>query len=141
MYTIYHIPGRKIGCTNNLERRMKQYPSDYEFEIIETHTDIEIASDREIELQNEYGYPQDPMRYAETIRRLANSEAQRAKSLKRTEYAYEPHYFTKEERAKAHEHPNSFKNKRIVCEYCGNPQTTGNYARWHGLKCKHRTQE
>jgi hypothetical protein len=56
MYNIYHIPGVKIGCTRQkVSKRVKQqgYTN---FEILETHTDINIASDREIELQKQYGY-------------------------------------------------------------------------------------
>ena len=55
MYYIYHIPGIKIGCTKHIEKRIKQQGFT-EFEILETHTDIDIASDREIELQKQYGY-------------------------------------------------------------------------------------
>ena len=55
MYTIYHIKGVKIGCTKHLSRRMKEQGFT-EYEILEVHDDIEIASKREIELQNEYGY-------------------------------------------------------------------------------------
>lgn len=57
MYTIYHIPGVKIGCTMNLRRRMnEQGYDDGDYEILEVHDDIDIASRREIELQKEYGY-------------------------------------------------------------------------------------
>lgn len=55
MYYIYHIPGIKIGCTNNIHRRMKQQGYTV-FTILETHTDIQIASERERSLQKEYGY-------------------------------------------------------------------------------------
>lgn len=55
MYYIYHIPGIKIGCTSNLKNRMRQQGFT-EYEVLETHTDIDIASDREIELQTQYGY-------------------------------------------------------------------------------------
>ena len=55
MYYIYHIPGVKIGCTKHIQKRIKQQGFT-EFEILETHTDIDIASDREIELQKQYGY-------------------------------------------------------------------------------------
>jgi len=54
MFTLYHIPGVKIGCTKNLTRRMREQGFT-QYEILETHTDIDIASKREIELQEEYG--------------------------------------------------------------------------------------
>lgn len=58
MYYIYHIPGVKIGCTDNPKRRVKAQKYDY-YEILEEHTDITIASKREIELQKQYGYAVD----------------------------------------------------------------------------------
>ena len=66
-YTIYHIPGKKIGCTDDVKRRMRaQKCKDYE--IIEVHTDEDVASDREIELQKQYGYRVDRVKYNEVDR-------------------------------------------------------------------------
>lgn len=62
MYYIYHIPNVKIGCTNNPKRRVKdQGYRDYN--ILETHNDIDVASKRELELQKEYGYKIDKNSY------------------------------------------------------------------------------
>ena len=61
-YYIYHIAGIKIGCTSDLQRRMrKQGFTDWE--ILEEHTDGWLAGDREIELQKEYGLPVDSVHY------------------------------------------------------------------------------
>lgn len=65
MYYIYHIPGIKIGCSKNPKRRVKTQGYT-EFTILETHTDIQIASEREIELQKEYGYKVDCTLYKQT---------------------------------------------------------------------------
>ena len=57
-YTIYHIPGKKIGVTNDLYSRVEQQQG-YdvgEYEILESSNDIDYISKREIELQKEYGY-------------------------------------------------------------------------------------
>jgi hypothetical protein len=62
MFYIYHIKGKKIGCSTNVKHRIRQQGFDT-FEIIESHTDIYIASNREIELQKEYGYPIDTIPY------------------------------------------------------------------------------
>ncbi len=62
MYYIYHIPGEKIGCTSNLEKRMSDQGFT-EWEILETYEDGWIAGDREIELQKEYGYKVDTIHY------------------------------------------------------------------------------
>ena len=65
-YKIYHIPGVKIGCSIDPKSRVrKQGYTDYE--ILEEHTDIHIASDREIELQEEYGYGRDNKPYYMTV--------------------------------------------------------------------------
>lgn len=54
-YYIYHIPGVKIGCTVEPERRVKRNQQYDYYEILEEHTCIDTASKRELELQKEYG--------------------------------------------------------------------------------------
>ena len=61
-YYIYHIPGVKIGCSNQPEYRVNKQGYTY-FEILEKHSDIYKASEREIELQKEYGYDIDTVPY------------------------------------------------------------------------------
>lgn len=58
MYSIYHIPGVKIGCSKRVSIRVKEqgYTN---YEVLETHTEISIARKREIELQKIYGYKVD----------------------------------------------------------------------------------
>ena len=65
-YYIYHIPGIKIGCTNQPEKRMSDQGFT-EWEILETHTDIHEASNREMELQEEYGYRIDNVPYWQSV--------------------------------------------------------------------------
>jgi hypothetical protein len=67
MFYIYHITGVKIGCTQNLKNRLAQQTKS-EWEILETHTDINIASKREIELQKQYGYKVDTCTYYDSIK-------------------------------------------------------------------------
>jgi len=66
MYYIYHIPGKKIGCTSDLEKRMSDQGFT-EWEILETYEDGWVAGDRERELQKEYGYPVDAQHYMSVI--------------------------------------------------------------------------
>lgn len=66
MYYIYHIPGIKIGCSKNPKRRVKQQGYT-EFEILENHIDINIASERELLLQKEYGLKIDNNTYSKSI--------------------------------------------------------------------------
>jgi hypothetical protein len=61
-FTIYHVPEiKKIGCTEDLDRRSNdiEYRGKYKLIPLEYHTDRRIASDREKELQREYGYEVD----------------------------------------------------------------------------------
>ncbi len=65
MYYLYHIPGKKIGVTRNLNNRvtlMQGYkPSEYE--VLDQSDDINYISDKEIELQKSYGYKVDRKLY------------------------------------------------------------------------------
>lgn len=62
-FFIYHKKGKKIGCTNNLKRRVEFEQKILDYEILEVHTDIFLASKREKELQREYGYRVDGAPY------------------------------------------------------------------------------
>ena len=65
MYYIYHIPGKKIGVTRNLNNRvtLMQGYKETEYEVLEQSDDINYISDREIELQKSYGYKVDLKKY------------------------------------------------------------------------------
>ena len=64
-YHIYHIPGKKIGVTCDLEERVtnQQGYEPNEYEVLGTTKDIDIASGMEIHLQKEYGYEVDRIPY------------------------------------------------------------------------------
>ena len=64
-YYLYHIPGKKIGVTRDLISRVvdqQGYNLD-EVEVLEQSTDIDYISDRELELQQSYGYRVDRQKY------------------------------------------------------------------------------
>lgn len=64
MYYIYHIPGKKIGVSRVLDKRLKnQGYKISDAKILEEHTDIYEVSKRELELQKEYGYTVDDKPY------------------------------------------------------------------------------
>jgi NTP pyrophosphatase (non-canonical NTP hydrolase) len=65
MYCIYHIPGKKIGVTNDIQNRVVQQQgySEDEFDILEMSEDISYISNREIELQKIFGYRVDQKLY------------------------------------------------------------------------------
>jgi NTP pyrophosphatase (non-canonical NTP hydrolase) len=64
-YYIYHIPGKKIGMTCDLENRVtkQQGYEPHEYEVLTTSEDIDFASDMERQLQKEYGYKVDRQLY------------------------------------------------------------------------------
>ena len=65
MYYLYHIPGKKIGVTRNLNKRvtLMQGYKEGEYEVLEQSEDIDYVSNREIELQQSYGYKKDRTLY------------------------------------------------------------------------------
>ena len=65
MYYLYHIPGKKIGVTRNLNHivTLMQGYKETEYEVLEQSDDINYISDREIELQKSYGYKVDLKKY------------------------------------------------------------------------------
>ena len=65
MYYLYHIPGKKIGVTRDLNTRvtlMQGYKKN-EYEVLDQSDDIDYISNREIELQQSYGYRKDRTLY------------------------------------------------------------------------------
>ena len=70
MYYLYHIPGKKIGVTRNLNNRvtLMQGYKENEYEVLEQSEDINYISDREIELQKSYGYKVDRQLYKNLIK-------------------------------------------------------------------------
>ena len=72
MYYIYHIPGKKIGVTRNLNNRvtLMQGYKEGEYEVLEQSDDIDYISDREIELQKSYGYKVDRKLYKNLFNKM-----------------------------------------------------------------------
>jgi NTP pyrophosphatase (non-canonical NTP hydrolase) len=64
-YAIYHIPGVKIGVTNNIKSRVEEQQgySEGEYEILEMSDDIDYISKRELYLQERHGYKVDRQLY------------------------------------------------------------------------------
>ena len=72
MYYIYHIKGKKIGCTNNLQERVEKQQGCYNYEVLFKTNNIDKASAVELNLQIKYGYKQDKNSYKKTIMELNN---------------------------------------------------------------------
>jgi len=69
MYYLYHIPGKKIGVTRNLNTRVTliQGYKENEYEVLLTSDDIDYVSAMELELQKSYGYKVDRQSYKNLI--------------------------------------------------------------------------
>ncbi len=77
-YYLYHIPGKKIGVTRNLNSRVTQqqgYALD-EYEVLDQSTDIDYISSRELELQKSYGYKVDLKPYKQLFKMKVNATEQ-----------------------------------------------------------------
>ena len=64
-YYLYHIPGKKIGITKDLKKRVEdqQGYNESEYDIILQTDDINIVSEAEISLQKAFGYRVDETPY------------------------------------------------------------------------------
>src|SRR5210317_938249 len=72
MYYLYHIPGKKIGVTRNLNTRVTliQGYKPSEYEVLDQSDDINYISDKEIELQKSYGYKVDRKKYKNLFKKM-----------------------------------------------------------------------
>jgi hypothetical protein len=160
MYHIYHIKGVKIGCSTEPDVRVaKQGYTDYE--ILETHLDIDVVSGRERELQKQYGYKVDSIPYSTTIKitskggkvggrvNLINGTGLFGMSdEKKKQSSINGGKVTGNKNAESGrvselgkisaKSPKHVNNVKIKCEYCGKEMNIGNYGRWHGDKCKNK---
>lgn len=73
-YYLYHIPGKKIGVTRDLNTRVTQTQGykPGEYEVLESSTDIDYISEKEIELQKSYGYRKDHKLYKNLFKMKIN---------------------------------------------------------------------
>ena len=72
VYYIYHIPGKKIGVTRDLNNRVTlvQGYKPGEYEVLDSSSDINYISGREIELQKVYGYRVDRTLYKNLVNKM-----------------------------------------------------------------------
>ena len=64
-YYLYHIPGKKIGITKDLKKRVEEQQgyNEGEYDVILQTEDIDIISKAEISLQEAFGYRVDETPY------------------------------------------------------------------------------
>ena len=73
-YYLYHIPGKKIGVTRDLNKRvtLTQGYKPEEYEVLDQSEDIDYISKKEIELQQSYGYRKDHKLYKNLFKMKIN---------------------------------------------------------------------
>ena len=83
MYYLYHIPGKKIGVTRDLNTRvtLMQGYKENEYEVLEQSDDISYISDREIELQKSYGYKVDRKLYKNLFNKMKINATQQTSTF------------------------------------------------------------
>jgi len=157
MYYIYHIPGIKIGCSTEPKRRVEKQGYT-EFEILESHFDIHIASDREIELQKQYGYKVDFTPYYQSYQWATSGNPSVEPMLKGyKQWAIQNPDKLKEiqslggkSQGKIQGKKNAesglisalgkknseFNNRIRTCPHCNITTRGVGYERWHGDKCR-----
>jgi len=71
-FYLYHIPGKKIGVTRDLNNRVTKIQGyrPGEYEVLDQSEDINYISDREIELQQSYGYKVDRTKYKNLFNKM-----------------------------------------------------------------------
>lgn len=67
MFYIYHIKGVKVGCTNDLKKRVEQTQGYNNYEILASTDNIKRASKLEIHFQQVFNYKQDKNLYLQLM--------------------------------------------------------------------------
>tara|TARA_R110002153_G_scaffold158108_4_gene310166 strand:+ start:3969 stop:4751 length:783 start_codon:yes stop_codon:yes gene_type:complete len=76
-YKVYHIPGVKVGCTSNIQKRVVEtqgYKAG-EYEILFESDDIAAASEAERLLQNDLGYKVDRNPYKDLFKKTESKHS------------------------------------------------------------------
>ncbi len=138
MYYIYEIPGVKIGCTVHIKGRQRKQRHKGEMIILEQHEDIMVASNREIELQREKGYPVDKTPYWKVTEKEKCSRG----GVTAGNRAVESGQFKEFVRAggtAACNNPNFSNKMEWTCPHCGKSgKARVNLVRFHGDQCKEK---
>ena len=140
IYYIYHIPNIKIGCSKAPKYRVsRQGYTDYE--ILEQHTDIYVASRREKELQAKYGYSVDTNEYWMAVENGAKAggftKEQMAKGGRKT-IQIARSYLTKEVLASGGRAGKGKPKPKTECPHCKEMIANNLIDRWHNDNCKQK---
>ena len=126
-YYIYHLVGKKVGCTHDLRRRkqqyQKQYPLGIKIKILEkiirkrdNEASWKFAGDREIYWRKKLGYNRGELHYVSSRLHLAAGEGLGGLA--------------------AGDRETSGQQTDITCPHCGTTGQTRAMGRWHFDNCQ-----
>jgi hypothetical protein len=144
MYYIYHIPGIKIGCTRRCPEKRINEQGHINYEILEQHLDIYVASDREIELQKQYGLPVDHKPYWKIIQMPTKEGSMKGGKKAGITNRDSGHMKTLNNKFNADKEHQSKAGKVVgamlrICPHCNKTVKGPSYFVFHGEKCKLKT--
>lgn len=138
MYYIYHIKGVKIGCSVEPQKRVNKQGYT-EYDILEIHTDIDIASTREVELRKQYGYIENTCLYKDSVknRRKWTKDDQRKGGLTNVKSGHLKNIASLGGKNNGVSTRNT---TPFICVHC-NKTIIGvaNYKRFHNDNCKYKS--
>jgi len=161
-YYLYHIPGVKVGCTTRPHERIVEEQGFDTYEILETYTDISVASAREIQLQEQMGYGRDNnATYENSYNARVSGGYRGGKTNKDSGWISELGYNQGRANVESGHLQNIASqggkisgsklskdhmsklgkiggNKQVICPHCGKQGLARPMHRWHFDKCKHK---
>jgi len=86
IYKLYHIPGKKLGVSSDINKRVteQQGYAPGEYEVLLTSDDIDYISNMERELQKSYGYKVDITPYNKLIKSKSKSKSMNINATEQT---------------------------------------------------------
>lgn len=134
MFYLYHIKGKKWGCTKRLEQRLKkQGYSISDLDRLITVANLELADSLERQLNNEYGYSNQHQSYIKTI-------AKSVKGGKSNKNATKTLLKYRHKGPKASLESDKHNSKQIYkCPHCNKIGYGVTMLRWHMDNCKQNT--
>ena len=102
LYYIYHIIGKKVGCTMDIKRRMKQQGTkEGDYEVLLCTNSLKRATKREQEYQIKLGYPVDNINYTKVLNNLKKAYTPQAQAKRVAKIDYKARVANMDYKAKA----------------------------------------
>ena len=136
-YYIYHIPGLKWGCTNNLKTRFRytKYKLEDVTEVI-TCYDLELAADTEEQLNDEYGYKHQGTNYRNTLNGAASNSGKKTGKIRGNINKLSGLIYTITTKEGQSEGGFNQSQNIHTCPHCNKIGKSNAMIRWHYDNCK-----